>query len=85
MELRGLRVEERALARTLVSWDPGADEAVLQIAAQGRLVTPDEPNPAWTATVRQWWVRLQYADGAWWVIEQEDLAPDQWRPVPPGG
>ena len=82
MESRGLHVEERNSARTLVSWDPRAHEAVLQIAAQSRLVTPDQPNPAWTATVRQWWARLQYADGAWWVVEQADLIPDQWRPVP---
>ena len=81
MESRGLSVEERNSARTFVSWDPRADEAVLQIAAQSRLVTPDQPNPAWTVTVRQWWARLQYADGAWWVVEQVDLSPDQWRPM----
>ena len=81
MESRGLHVEERNSARTLVSWDPRAREAVLQIAVQSRLVTPDQPNPAWTATVRQWWARLQYADGAWWVVEQVDLSPDQWRPM----
>jgi hypothetical protein len=84
-ESRGLRVEERSLARTLVAWDPRADEAVLQIAAQRRIVTTDQPNPVWTATVRQWWARLAYADGTWWVVGQEDLTPDQWRPVPLGG
>ncbi len=82
---RALRMEELDSARTLVFWDPHADEAVLQVVAQRRLVTSDQPNPAWAATVRQWWARLQYADGSWWVVEQQDLSPDRWRPVAPAG
>lgn len=85
MDRRGLRIEERNSARKLVFWDPRAGEAVLQVVAQRRLVTPDQPNPAWAATVRQWWARLQYADGSWWVVDQEDLTPDRWRPVPQAG
>jgi hypothetical protein len=81
MERRGLRVEERNFARTLVFWDPRAGEAVLQVAADRRLVTPDQPNPAWAAIVRQWWARLQFANDCWWVVDQRDLSPDQWRPV----
>lgn len=68
-----------------MSWDPHADEAVLQVVAQRRIVTSDQPDPAWAATVRQWWARLQHADGSWWVVEQQDLSPDRWRPDAPAG
>jgi hypothetical protein len=85
MAVRGLRDEERSPARTLVFWDPRAREAVLQVVAQHRLLAPDQPNPAWVATARQWWARLQYAEGSWWVVDQEDLTPDRWRDVPPNG
>jgi hypothetical protein len=78
MTLRSLRLEEQASTRSLVFWDPGPGEAVLQVAAERRLLTPDQPDPAWAATVRQWWGRLQYADGSWWVVDQEELPPDRW-------
>jgi hypothetical protein len=81
MEGRGLRVEERNAVRTLVFWDPGAFEAVLQVVAERHPVTPDDPNPGWAATVRQWWARLQFADGSWWIVDQSDLTPDRWRAV----
>ena len=67
--------------RDLVHWDPGALEAVLQVASQRRLVTSEGPNPGWAATVRQWWVRFEFAGGRWWVADQRDLPPDAWRPV----
>jgi hypothetical protein len=76
---RGMREEERASSRQLVFWDPVALEAVLQVVAERRLVTPDQPNPAWSATVRQWWARLQKVDGTWKVVDEEDLPPDRWR------
>ena len=82
LAVRGLRDEEQSSARTLVFWDPRAREAVLQIVGQQRLLAPDQPNPAWVATARQWWARLQYAEGSWWVVDQEDLTPDRWRDVP---
>jgi hypothetical protein len=75
---RGWKVEERNMARTLVFWDPLAGEAVIQVTAQRRIVTPDELHPAWASTVWQWWARLQYAEGSWWVVDQRDLPPDQW-------
>ena len=78
-----VREEERNVTRTLVFWDPKAGEAVLQVVAERRLVTPDQPVPAWAITIRQWWVRLQYADGSWWVVDQQDLPPDRWWRVPP--
>jgi hypothetical protein len=79
MGLRGLRHEERDPARTLVFWDSRADEAVLRVVAQDRLVTADQPDPAWAATTRQWWTRLGDEGGTWWVVDQEDLTPDRWR------
>jgi hypothetical protein len=79
MGRRGFRIEERNVARTLVFWDPLAGEAVLQVIAQRRTITLDQPDPAWASTVRQWWARVQMADGVWWVIDQEDLTPDRWR------
>jgi hypothetical protein len=81
-ELRSVREEERVFSRDLVFWDPAANEAVLQVVAEGRLVSPDQPNPPWSATVRQWWARLQNVEG-WKVVDQEDLPPDRWRPVTP--
>ena len=81
--LRGTREEERGVVRDLVFWDPVADEAVLQVVAETRLVTRDEPNPAWSSTARQWWARLQNVGGSWRVVEQEDLPPDRWWPVSP--
>jgi hypothetical protein len=81
MGQRGIHEEERNASRTLIFWDPRAQEAVLQVIAKRRLVTPDDPDPPWGSTVRQWWARLEYADGRWWVVDQQDLAPDQWRSV----
>jgi hypothetical protein len=78
---RGQRVEERSAVRELVLWDPLALEAVLQVTAQRRLVTPDDHDPGWAATVRQWWVRLERAGGTWWIADPRDLPPDAWRPV----
>ena len=43
------------------------------------------PSIAHDERVRQWWARLQYADGGWWVVDQEDLAPDRWRSVTAAG
>lgn len=82
MGQRAIRLEERDAARTLVFWDPRADEVVLQIVAQDRLVTPERHDPAWAATTRQWWSRLDYQGGSWWVVDQQDLTPDRWRPSP---
>jgi hypothetical protein len=78
---RGQRFEERSAVRELVLWDPRSLEAVLQVTAQRRLVTPDDPDPSWAATVRQWWVRLELAGGRWWIADQRDLTPDAWRPA----
>jgi len=77
--LRGMREEERSSSRDLVFWDPAAREAVLQVVAERRLVTPDLPNPPWSGTVRQWWARLQNVAGSWKLVEQQDLPPDRWR------
>jgi len=85
LHLRGIRNEERNAFRALVFWDQSAGEAVLQVVAERRIVTTDEPNQAWTATVRQWWARLNNVDGRWWVIDQQDLPPDRWRPVATAG
>jgi hypothetical protein len=84
-ERRGLRLQEHDSSRSLAFWDPRAEEAVLQVVAQRRLVTPDQPSPAWASTVRQWWARLEHAGGQWWVVDQDDLTPDRWRAVPPTG
>jgi hypothetical protein len=85
MEARGLSVQERDSAGSLVFWDSRALEAVLQVVAQQRLVSPDQPNPKWSATVRQWWARLEHSNNGWWVVDEEDLTPDRWRAALPGG
>jgi hypothetical protein len=79
LDRRGIRAEERSASRALVFWDPSVGEAVLEVVAERRFVPTDEPDQAWTATVRQWWARLQSADGRWWVVDQQDLPPDRWR------
>jgi len=79
MRQRGLRLEERNPVLAVVFWDGGAAEVVLQVEAQHRLVTIDQADPPWAATVRQWWSRLAREDGEWWVVDQADLAPDHWR------
>ena len=83
--LRGMREEERSSSRDIVFWDPVAHEAVLQVVAERRLVTPDQPDPSWSATVRQWWARLQNLNGSWMIVEQDDLPLDRWRQVVPSG
>jgi hypothetical protein len=85
MAVRGLSVEERDATGTLVYWDPRAYEAVLQVVARRRLVSSDQPNPIWAATIRQWWARFEYSDANWWIVDQDDLTPDRWRAAPPGG
>ena len=76
---RGFRLEERSVTRTFVSWDPVVLSVVLQVEAQDRLVTPDAPDPEWSATVRQVWSRLQLVAGGWRVVETRDLSPDRWQ------
>lgn len=85
MEVRGISIQERDFVGTLVYSDSRAGEAVLQVVAQRRLVSPDQPNPTWAATVRQWWARLEYSERTWWIADQEDLTPDRWRVAPAGG
>jgi hypothetical protein len=84
MVRRSVREEERNVTRTLIFWDPRAGEAVLQVVAESRLVTSDRPNASWAAIVRQWWARIEYASGSWWVVDQGDLPPDRWRVASPG-
>jgi hypothetical protein len=84
MSQRGLRLEERGARRVVVLVDVQAREVVLEVAAEYRLVTPSDPDPSWAATLRQWWARLGFAAGAWWVVNDRELPPDQWRPLPPG-
>jgi hypothetical protein len=79
LSTRGIRRQEQPSSRNLVFWDPLAHEAVLQVVAEQRSVSADEPNPAWSSTVRQWWARLHYVGGGWMVVEEEDLPPDRWR------
>jgi hypothetical protein len=56
-----------------------AGEAVLQVAAQVRLVSAEQPEPPWSSTLRQWWSRLAFHAGGWVVVDDRDLSPDQWR------
>jgi len=75
---RGFRLEERAVTRSLVSWDPRVPDAILQVEALDRLITPDAPDPAWAATERQVWSRFEHTAAGWQVVETRDLSPDRW-------
>jgi hypothetical protein len=79
LSMQGMSEEERSSSRDLVFWDPLADEAVLEVAAERRIVSPDQPNPPWSSTARQWWARLQNVGGNWLVVDDQDLTPDRWR------
>lgn len=81
MRARCLRSEERRVLRVVASWDGGAKEVVIQVEAEHRLLSPDEPEPPWSSSMRQWWARLGFAAGAWRVVDDRDLPPDQWRAV----
>ena len=78
-----LHLQERERTVTVVFWDGHAKESVLEVTAEHRLVTRSQANPPWAATVRQWWSRLDYASGKWWIADQEDLPPDRWRSAQP--
>jgi hypothetical protein len=80
---RGQRIEERSQARILVFWDSASNEGVLQIAARSRFVSPDQPSQAWVGTLSQWWARLAVIGGTWLVVDDQELAPDRWRPIMP--
>lgn len=45
MRERGLKLQERDARRTVVFWDAGGNEVVIQIAAEQRLLSGDLPNP----------------------------------------
>jgi hypothetical protein len=75
---RRMRVEQRAVARSVVHFDAPGLEVVLAVKAHTRVVTPDALDPPWTPTTRQWWLRLAFAAGRWWVVYERDLTPDQW-------
>jgi hypothetical protein len=78
---RGLQIQERDTHRTLVFFDAHGLEAVLDIRSQHRLVAPDQLDPPWAATERQWWVSFGFAVGKWWLVDQHDLTPDRWFTV----
>jgi len=78
MRERGLSLEERDPRRSLVSWDGARDEVVIQVEAQERLVSMDQPDPPWSGTVHERWSRLGFVDHGWRVVDVRDLAPDQW-------
>jgi hypothetical protein len=82
LRLRQARMEERTSSRELVFWDPLAREAVLQVAAERRIVTADDPHAGWSSTVLQWWARLQRVGDSWVVVDDQELPPDRWRPAP---
>jgi hypothetical protein len=79
---RRMRIEERAMTRRVVHIDLVGLEVVLAVTAQRRVVTPDAVDPAWTSTARQWWLRLAFGSARWWVIDEQDLPPDQWFAAP---
>ena len=74
---RSIRLEERGAVRTLDTWDARRHEVVIQVESQVRLQSLDQPDPSWSNTVRRWWAQLAYIAGAWWVIDQRNIAPDQ--------
>ncbi len=74
---RSIRLEERAPVRRLDIWDAGRRNVVIQVESQVRLVSLDQPDPTWSNSVRRWWAQLSYIAGAWWVIDQRNLGPDQ--------
>lgn len=81
LERRQESRDRRDVRRRLVHWagrGPGQAEAVLELRGQVRLVGPGRPDPPWTGFMRQWWVRLGWTDGAWKVLEEQDLPPDRW-------
>lgn len=79
MRARGLRSEARSVQRAIASWDGGANEVVIQVEAEHRLVSPDQLEPRWSSSMRQWWARLGFGGGAWRIVDDRDLPPDQWR------
>jgi len=79
MRARGMRMQEQGSRHALLSWDLEAGEAVLEVEAQVRMLSADQPDPPWSATTRQWWSRLASIAGAWLVVDDRDLPPDQWR------
>ena len=81
MRARGIRSEERSAQRVVASWDGGANEVVIQVEAEHRLLSLEQPKPPWSGSVRQWWARLGFGAGAWRVVDDRDLPPDQWRAV----
>jgi hypothetical protein len=81
MRARSMRSEERGERRVVASWDGGANEVVIQVEAEHRLLSLDQPKPPWSSSMRQWWARLGFAAGAWRVVDDRDLPPDQWRAV----
>jgi hypothetical protein len=74
-----LHLQERERSVLVVFFDAATKEVVLEVRAFHRLVTPTSLQPPWAATVRQWWARLEFIGGRWWVGDQADLPPDQWR------
>lgn len=78
MRERGLSLEERDPRRSLVSWDGARDEVVIQVEAQERLVSMEQTDPPWSSTVHQRWSRLGFVNGGWRVVDEKELAPDQW-------
>ena len=79
---RGVRIEDRNVVRQLVFFDARVLEAVLAVASQHRVVSPDEVDACWAAAARQWWMRFAFEAGAWWIIDQQDLPPDRWLVAP---
>lgn len=75
---RGVLIDERSVSRKLAHLDAASGEAILAVSSEYRLTTRDEINAAWAATERQWWLRIEFDAGSWWIVEQQNLPPDRW-------
>ena len=79
---RGIRVEERDTARTLVHWTAavggGGGEGVLEVEGEQRVGYAGGGGRAWSRIVRQWKAALSWSGAGWVVVQAGDLPPGEW-------
>jgi|GEM_PF-1538398 hypothetical protein len=77
---RGVRLEERDSARSLVHWAAGGGggEGVLEVEGEQRIAFADGGARPWSRIVREWWAALSWSGARWLVVGMGDLPPAQW-------
>ncbi len=75
---RGDLLREELLDRGLVHWGQGPEGAEVVLVIRSRQAGAGVDPSAGAVVLRQWWARLAWRAGRWYVVGDRDLSPPEW-------